>query len=179
MRYFIYLLTAILFCFCNGQPNGKDIDYSTLHKQLITSNDYIKFKGYEISPRDENEDIYEYSINNLKLILFITYKNNKIELNDYSKKTLNDTLGSRYKSSIEEVKKEILNNAYEQISLIKKYNLRAVSSKRLPSDSTKWFIDFMLSDNGSLMYGNYFDSYYHSQNDVIKLDSEWIYIKNE
>jgi hypothetical protein len=179
MRYLIYFFPLLFLCYCNSETNRGKSDYEALYKQLVSSRDYMKFKGYEILPREENENIYEYDINELKLTLFITYEDDGITLNDHSKKILDDFLLRGYKTKSESVKKEIINKAYEQIKLMKKYNLQAVSSKRLPSDSTKWFIDFMLSNNKSLVYGNCFDSLYNRQNDFIKLDSEWVYIINK
>jgi len=170
----IILIFAIFSC---GKINDKKvIEYKSLHKKLTENDDYLSFKGFRITPRNNGDDVYSFRINKLSITLFLKYESDTVLFNEYSVKLLNEFL-SKDKSNEYDFK-DITHKAYDLITIMKQNNLRAVNSVKLPADSTKSFIDFQIDKNNSLRFGDCLGNVLTTdKKNVTKIDSLWIYIK--
>lgn len=174
----------ILFSFltfsCSKGHMGKT-DTNTVIKELQKNEIYKMFSGLEIIPRD-NENIYVFGIDSLKLYPIVQFSNSEIKISKDNLDYIRDTLKIRRISDYKYITELILKKSQKLISFMKSNDI--VWAYGNSSDTSSISLQLKLKNNDYVFFINRdmprLKKYYSTKYKFIKIiDNNWLVMQDE
>ncbi len=179
MRTLVLLILTILFSSCNKQKDISGLNEKTPLNENLIYKDFMKFLGFEIIHRSGDEYLIisdKYSEN-----IWIRFSENNSAFSEDTEIKLNKELQKHNVRNIDSVIKELKYKINELLVFINRNGIENVHCVIKKEDVTKYFIDFVLSNNRLIRYINYGDrnikSYGESYAVIKWIDSCWVILE--